>query len=78
MYYEDRGNKKVAKMKDELSRIRTWSEIFDESNMESNPTISTKTVMPGAKVGDGSITMNSFIHIDFSISDSIITVLKMS
>lgn len=30
----DRGNEKVAEMKNELSRIRTWSEIFDESNME--------------------------------------------
>lgn len=30
----ERGNEKAAEMKNELSRIRTWSEIFDESNME--------------------------------------------
>ena len=30
----ERGNEKAAEMKNELSRIHTWSEIFDESNME--------------------------------------------
>jgi DNA invertase Pin-like site-specific DNA recombinase len=30
----ERGNEKVMEMKNELSRIHTWSEIFDESNME--------------------------------------------
>jgi DNA invertase Pin-like site-specific DNA recombinase/Skp family chaperone for outer membrane proteins len=30
----ERGNEKAAEMKNELSRIRTWSEIFDKSNME--------------------------------------------
>lgn len=30
----ERGNEKATEMKNELSRIRTWSEIFDESNME--------------------------------------------
>lgn len=30
----ERSNEKIAEMKIELSRIRTWSEIFDESDME--------------------------------------------
>lgn len=30
----ERGNEKAVEMKNELSRIRTWSEIFDDSNME--------------------------------------------
>lgn len=30
----ERGDEKATEMKNELSRIRTWSEIFDESNME--------------------------------------------
>lgn len=30
----ERGNEKAVVMKNELSRIRTWSEIFDGSNME--------------------------------------------
>lgn len=30
----ERGNDKVEEMKNELSRIRTWSEIFDDSDME--------------------------------------------
>ena len=30
----ERGDEKAAEMKNELSRIRTLSEIFDESDME--------------------------------------------
>jgi len=30
----ERGNEKAEEMKNELSRIRTWSEIFDDSDME--------------------------------------------
>ena len=30
----ERGNARLSEMKSELSRIRTWSEIFDDSNME--------------------------------------------
>ena len=30
----ERGNEKAEEMKNELSRIRTWSEIFDDSDIE--------------------------------------------
>lgn len=30
----ERGNEKMEEMKNELSRIRTWSEIFDDSDIE--------------------------------------------
>ena len=31
---QERGDEKAEEMKNELSRIRTWSEIFDDSDTE--------------------------------------------
>ncbi len=48
----ERGNEKAEEMKNELARIRTWSEIFDDSDMEVKKMI-TNYIIKSVNVFEG-------------------------
>ena len=71
----ERGNARVSEMKSELSRIRTWSEIFDDSDMEvkkmiANYIIKRVNVFKGYKLDiELNLNVQQFLNGLDSISD---------
>ena len=71
----ERGNARVSEMRSELSRIRTWSEIFDDSDMEvkkmiANYIIKRVNVFKGYKLDiELNLNVQQFLNGLDSISD---------